>query len=65
LQAPGDALDEPGTVAGEGGFAEQFGEALAELADAQALQRRDLLDDVHFHRVLLSGIQATVNPCGQ
>src|SRR5262249_25680629 len=41
--------DQPGAVAGAGGFAEQFGEALAQLAHAQTLQRRDLLDDVHFH----------------
>jgi hypothetical protein len=29
LHSPGDAFDEPGAVAGPGGFAEQFGEALA------------------------------------
>jgi hypothetical protein len=49
LHAPGDAFDKPGAVAGVGGFAEEFGEALAELAHAQAFERRDLLDDVHFH----------------
>jgi hypothetical protein len=65
LESPGDALDEPGAVAGVGGFAEQFGEALPQLAHAQTLQRRDLGDDVHFHRVLLSGVEPTVNPCGQ
>jgi hypothetical protein len=36
-----------------GGFAEEFGEALAELPDAESLQGSDLVDDVEFHRVLL------------
>src|SRR6516225_8582117 len=50
LQPPGDALDKPGAVAGLGGLAEQFGEALPQLADGQALERRDLVEDVQFHR---------------
>jgi hypothetical protein len=65
LQPPGDAFDEPGAVAGLRSFAEQFGEALAKLADGQALQGGDLLGNVQFHRVLLSGVQATVNRCEQ
>jgi hypothetical protein len=65
LETPGDAFDQPGTVAGVGGFAEQFGKALPQLADAQALERRHLVDDVEFHRFLLSGVEPTVNPCGQ
>jgi hypothetical protein len=65
LQAPGDAFDQSGTVAGGGGFAENVGEALSQLADAQPLQRRHLVDDVHLHRVLLSLVGETVNPCGQ
>jgi hypothetical protein len=50
LQSPGDAFDQPGTVAGFGGLAEQLGEALPQLAHTQPLERRDLVDDVHFHR---------------
>jgi hypothetical protein len=52
LQPPGDALDKPGAVDGGGGVAEEFGEALPQLADGQALQRCDLVDDVQFHQVL-------------
>jgi transposase len=44
---------------------EQLGEALPQLADAQALQSGDLVDDVHFHRVLLCRGRETVNHCGQ
>src|SRR5262249_25498944 len=51
LQAPGDAFDKPGAVAGRRGLAEQFGEALPQLADSQAVERRDLVEDVQFHRV--------------
>ena len=65
LEAPGDACDQPGTVAGPGDLAEQFGEALPQLGDGQALERRHLVDDVEFHRVLLSGVKPAVNPCGQ
>jgi hypothetical protein len=50
LETPGDALDQPGAIAGGGGLAEDFGEALPQLADAEALQRRDLVDDVQVHR---------------
>ncbi|HTU16950.1 MAG TPA: hypothetical protein VMG10_02710, partial [Gemmataceae bacterium] len=35
---------------GGGGFAENFGEALPQLGDAQALQGGDLVDDVQPHR---------------
>jgi hypothetical protein len=52
LQSPGDAPDQPGAVAGGGGLAEEFGKALPQLADGQALKRRDLVDDVRLHRVL-------------
>jgi hypothetical protein len=55
---------QPGTVAGFGGFAEEFGEALSQLADAQALERRYLVDDVQLQRVLLS-LVGEVNPCAQ
>jgi hypothetical protein len=65
LHSPGDALDKPGAVAGLGGFAEQLGEALPPLADTQPLEGGDLVDDVQFHRVHLSGVERTVNPCGQ
>ena len=34
------------------GFAEEFGEALPQSADAQLLQRRDLVDDVQFHSLI-------------
>jgi hypothetical protein len=51
LQAPGDAFDQPGAVAGVGCFAKEFGEALPQLADARSLDRRDLVDKVQFHRV--------------
>jgi hypothetical protein len=54
LHAPSDAFDEPGAVAGGGGFAEELGEALPQLGDAPALQGGDLVDDVQLHRVLLS-----------
>jgi RNA polymerase sigma factor (sigma-70 family) len=57
--------DLEGAVAGGGGFAEQLGEALPQLADAQALQGGDLIHHVQFHRVLLGRDGATVNPCGQ
>jgi hypothetical protein len=43
LHSRGDAFDQPGAVAGLGGFAEKFGEALSQLADAQPLERRDLV----------------------
>jgi len=65
LNAPSDALDEPGAVAGLGCFAEQFGEALPQLADAQSLQGGDLVDDVELHRFVLSLVEETVNPCEQ
>jgi hypothetical protein len=65
LQSPGDVFDQSGTVAGVRGFSEQLGEALPQLADAQALQSGDLVDDVHFHWVLLSRHRDTVNPSGQ
>src|SRR5262249_47727374 len=44
--------DQPGAVAGLGGFAEEFGVALPQLGDGQALEGGDLVDDVQFHRVL-------------
>src|SRR5262249_35673503 len=50
LHSPNDAFDQPGGGAGFGGFAEEFGEALPQLADTEPLERRDLVDDVHFHR---------------
>jgi hypothetical protein len=65
LHSPNDALDQPGAIAGVGGFAEEFGEALSQLADAQTLERRHLVDAVQLHRVLLSLVEGTVNPCGQ
>ena len=64
-QTPGDAFDEPGAVAGGCGFTEDFGEALPQLADGQALEGGDLVEDVQFHRVLLWLVGETVNPCGQ
>jgi hypothetical protein len=50
LQPPDDAFDEPGAVAGRGGLAEEFGEALPQLADAEVFELRDFVDDVQFHR---------------
>jgi hypothetical protein len=47
-----------------GGFAEEFGEALPQLADTQTLERRHFVDEVQFHRVLLS-LLGEVNPCEQ
>jgi hypothetical protein len=35
-------------------FAEDLGEALPHLADAEAFERRDFVDDVQFHAVFLS-----------
>jgi hypothetical protein len=37
LQAPDDAFDQPGAVAGGGGLAEDFSEALPQLAHGKAL----------------------------
>jgi hypothetical protein len=54
LHAPSDAFDEPDFVAGAGGFAEDLGEALSQLADTQTLQRSDFVGDIHFHTVVLS-----------
>jgi hypothetical protein len=65
LHSPEDAFGEPGAVAGFGGFAEEFGEALSQVSDAEASERCDLVDDVQFHRMLLFWDQETVNPCGQ
>jgi len=65
LHSPGQTFDEPSAVTGVGGFSEQFGEALPQLFDAQTLQGGDLVDDIHFHRVLLCLVEKTVNPCGQ
>jgi hypothetical protein len=46
-------------------FAEEFGEALPQLADAQSLHGGDLVDDVELHRFLLCRDEETVNRCGQ
>jgi hypothetical protein len=53
LHSPEDSFGEPGAVAGVGGFAEEFGEALSQLGDAESSQRCDLVDDVDLHRMLL------------
>src|SRR6516162_1684758 len=50
LQPPDDAFDQPGAVASPSGFPEEFGEALPQLADGQALQRCDLVDDAQIHK---------------
>jgi hypothetical protein len=50
LHSPNDAFDEPGAVGGFGVLAEEFGESLPQLADAEPLERRHLVDDVEFHR---------------
>jgi hypothetical protein len=65
LHSPDNAFDEPGAVAGLGGFAEEFGEALPQLPDAESLQGGDLVDDVELHRLVLSLVGETVNPCEQ
>ena len=53
LQAPGEAFDEPGFVAGAGGFAEDLGVAEAELHGAEALQLGQFLVEAVGHGVLL------------
>ena len=53
LHPPGDAFDEPGAVAGEGGLVAQFGELGPQLASGQPLQGGDLLGNSQLHGMVL------------
>jgi hypothetical protein len=62
--APGDAFDKPGAVAGTGGFAKEFGIAGSQASDGEPLEGRELVGQIGDHGYSLLN-EENVGPSGQ